>query len=28
MVSYAITGQLIGAFSLREFRSAFRRGQA
>ncbi|OSQ52514.1 murein biosynthesis integral membrane protein MurJ [Marivita geojedonensis] len=26
MVSYAIAGQLIGAFSLREFRSAFRRG--
>lgn len=27
MVSYAITGQLIGAFSLREFRNALRRGR-
>lgn len=25
MVSYAIIGQLIGAFSLKEFRNAFRR---
>jgi putative peptidoglycan lipid II flippase len=26
IVSYAVVGQLVGAFSLREFRSAFRRG--